>query len=422
MAPLSLAQVGCGGMGLRHVYGLMELRTQGFDVFDLVALCDKQLSAVEHVASEAERVLGKRPKTYTDFDEMLEKEPGVDAVDVVTDTRFHHVFTIKALEAGKHVAVQKPMALTVRACRKMIETAKRAGKILSVSETSRRDPTNRLVRALLEYKVLGEPRLAVNIGFSGTRTLGHGGGGAWRHMKLRGGYFVEHGVHTADLLLYYLGDVSTVYAQTALWEKARHTIDRPAQMLEKVYGHRVKEEIDQGETVECTAEDTALAMLQFSSGALGQWSVSIATPGQPTSASVIYCSEGSIALRNPVQVIRAGEEHSLSDEEILALVPHYQLDDLTAPFFQGERRLSSHRLPWTESDRKLAAMQRLDFAQAILEDREPEVTGETGMKGLALCYAVLESGYVGKPISFDDVVEDRVNAYQEEINHDAELA
>ena len=62
MAPLSLAQVGCGGMGLRHVYGLMELRTQGFDVFDLVALCDKQLSAVEHVASEAERVLGKRQR------------------------------------------------------------------------------------------------------------------------------------------------------------------------------------------------------------------------------------------------------------------------------------------------------------------------------------------------------------------------
>jgi predicted dehydrogenase len=92
VALLSLAQVGCGGMGLRHVYGLMELRTQGFDVFDLVALCDKQSSAVEHVASEAEKVLGKRPKTYTDFDEMLEKEPGVDAVDVVTDTRLHHVF------------------------------------------------------------------------------------------------------------------------------------------------------------------------------------------------------------------------------------------------------------------------------------------------------------------------------------------
>ena len=56
MAQLSLAHVGCGGMGLRHMYGLIELKERGFDTFDLVAVCDLHESAADHIADLAESV------------------------------------------------------------------------------------------------------------------------------------------------------------------------------------------------------------------------------------------------------------------------------------------------------------------------------------------------------------------------------
>ena len=70
MADLRIAQVGCGGMGLRHLYGEVEER-RVFGTFDLVALCDVNRKAAEHVADEAEKGLGARPNVYTDFDELL---------------------------------------------------------------------------------------------------------------------------------------------------------------------------------------------------------------------------------------------------------------------------------------------------------------------------------------------------------------
>ena len=99
MADLQIAQVGCGGMGLRHLFGQIESKLV-FGTFDYVAVCDLNTSAAEHVASEAERGLGKRPRVYNDFDEMLDKETSLDAVDIVTDAGLHHVLALKAFDAA----------------------------------------------------------------------------------------------------------------------------------------------------------------------------------------------------------------------------------------------------------------------------------------------------------------------------------
>jgi predicted dehydrogenase len=407
-------------MGLRHIYGLKELREKGFDTFELVALCDLHRSAAKYVAGEAEKGVGRKPTVYTDYDQMLSQEKSLDAVNIVTDTRFHHTLALKAFEAGKHVAVEKPMGLTVRACRRMIGGAKRAGKVLSVSENYRRDPMNRLVKAILEAEAIGELRLVLDISASGTRMLQQVA--AWRHMKLRGGYVVEYGVHNADLLLYFMGDVERVYAETHLWEEVRYSTNQPlAGQLARFYGHRVKEDEEKAEAVECTAEDMALAVLLFKSGAMGQLSMSIASPGEGVHAGVIYGSEGSLKLPGsrtgrPVQLTRIDAHEPVSESEALALVPRFRLDDATAAFFQSRRRPSSYDMPFEQIDRILIAIELQDFANAILNGQQPEVTGEEGLKAVALSYAILESGYLRRPVSFVDVVEDRVNSYQREIN------
>lgn len=415
---IRLAQVGCGGMGLRHIYGFTELKEKGFDTFDVVALCDLHRSSAEHVANEAEKGLGKKPKVYMDYDEMLDREKDLDAVNIVTDTRFHHTFALRAFELGKHVAVEKPMGLTVRACHRMIEGARRAGKVLSVSENYRRDPMNRLVKALLGARAIGDPRLVLKVSAGGSRMAQQVA--AWRHMKLRGGYVLEYGVHDADLLLYFMGDLERVYAESHLWEKVRYTTDRPLSgQLAKFYGHRVKEDNEKEEVFECTAEDTASAVLRFNSGAMGQMLMSIASPGESTHADIIYGSEGSLRLPGsrtgrPVHLTRGNEK--LSEKDVMNLVPEFQLDDNTAAFFNSQRGLSGYNMPFEQIDRILIAIELQDFANAILNRQQPEVTGEDGLRAVALCYAILESGYLRMPVSFSDVLEGKVDAYQNEIN------
>ena len=308
MALLQLAQVGCGGMGLRHVYGLAELRRCGFDTFGLAALCDRHRSSAEHVAGVAEAELGLRPRIYTDLQAMLEAERGLDAVNIVTDTRMHHVFALDAFDAGLHVAVEKPMGITVRACLRMIEAGRASGRVLSVSENYRRDPMNRLTKALLRGGVIGEPRLAINVATSGGRGVRQVV--AWRHMKERGGLILEYGVHTSDLTLYLMGGVERVFAETHLWEKTR-TMAETAQPMQGFYDHRVKEDAEKSETIEATAEDTGLALVRFASGAIGQTTYSDAAPGEPSDTDIIYGSEGSLRLPGsrsgcPIQVTLTG--------------------------------------------------------------------------------------------------------------------
>ena len=419
MAELQIAQVGCGGMGLRHLYGEVELK-RVFGTFDLVALCDLNASAAEHLASEAEKGLGKRPEVYTSFDEMLEKEKGIDAIDIVTDSGLHHVLALKAFDAGKHVAVEKPMGLTVRACRTMMDAAGRAGRVLSVSENYRRDPMNRLVKAVLDAQAIGEPRLYLDVSAGGTRYISHGT--AWRHLKLRGGYLLDFAVHNADLLLYFMGEVDSVYAETHLWEKVRHLSANQVMF----YAHRVKEEIERRGPVECTSEDMALALIRFKSGAIGQLVKTIAAPGAPTQADIIYCSGGSLKLPGSrsgrkVEVTKIDERSPLREQEVLALAPQWELDDVTAPFFQGQRRPTSYDMPFEEIDRKLIALELQDFAEAVLDGRDPEVTGHVGLEAVALTFAILESGLLREAVSLADVAEDKTNAYQQEINESVGL-
>ena len=121
---LNLGLVGCGGMGMRHAHGYIELRKH-FDSFTLSAVCDRHEEAANGVASAVEDATGHRPQIFTDYQDMLAS--GVDAVDIVTDTRMHHVFALQAFDAGVHILTEKPMALTMKACRLMRDAAEANG-------------------------------------------------------------------------------------------------------------------------------------------------------------------------------------------------------------------------------------------------------------------------------------------------------
>ena len=122
------------------------------------------------------------------------------------------------LDLGLHTLCEKPLALTIRGCNRIIAAAQRSGRVLSVAENFRRDPINRLVRALLDDGAIGERQFIMETAVRGRDTLIIT---PWRHQKLTGAITLDAGVHSADILQYYFGDAATVYGQTRLFEKTR---------------------------------------------------------------------------------------------------------------------------------------------------------------------------------------------------------
>jgi len=118
----------------------------------LVAVCDVRQDNAERVAGEAEKLLGYRPKIHLAIDDAV-ADPEIAAFDVVTEAFSHLAVVLPALRAGKHVLCEKPLALTVRSCQALIEAAKAGGAVLATAENYRRDPTNRLAKAVIDSGV-----------------------------------------------------------------------------------------------------------------------------------------------------------------------------------------------------------------------------------------------------------------------------
>ncbi len=418
---LTLALIGCGGMGLRHLQGLAELRRADISPFELIAVCDARQDAAERAATMAEEVLGRRPATHTDVGALLDGPTGrlLDAVELVTDVGAHHRLGVPVLQAGKHLLCEKPLGLTVRACRLLVQAAEQSGTVLATAENYRRDPINRLVAALLQAGAIGRPFMALQESVGGGRAVTIT---PWRHQKDRGGIVVDMGVHYTDLWRYFLGPIERVSGRVALFEPQRYPAPMPASMA-SYYGASPSPD-----PVEASAEDTSAGQVTFAGGALGHWLLSVAGHGEGLFTRRFYGSEGSLDVPadrtgRPVRFAPAahaaggdtGGYRSLDDAMIRSLVPAFALDDATARLF-GARALASYDLPFEEIDRKLLALEIEDFGRAILDGRPPEVDGPGGLEAVAAVYAFFESSALGREVTLDEVASGAVAPYQHAID------
>ena len=415
MSKIRLAIVGCGGMGHRHLYGLAKLHRAGWRQLELVAVCDPLQANAESLADQAATHFDQRPTVVSQLADL--EALGVEAVDVTTTPRYHHTVAIEALERGWHAMTEKPMGLTVRACNLIRAAAKASNRIVSVAENYRRDPINRLAKALLQAGVIGPPRLLMH------HTIGGGDKmviSVWRHQKDQSGLILDVGVHYTDMMEYLLGNIETVYAQTRLHEPVRKN---PAASGEAnasnpagVYGRWQKE---MPAEFEATAEDAAYATLHFKNGAVGQYIEDHAGHGQGLWLRRIHGAAGSMDLphdrKGDVITLHLDDQEVINDERILELVPDFQLDEVTAALFGGQR-LWRYALPFPEIDRKLIAVEYAEFAAAISGERTIEVGVDQATRSVAASYALLESGLLGRTVTVEEVMAEEVEAYQQDIN------
>jgi len=406
-----LAVVGCGGMGRRHLAGLAELARAGHRVLDLVAVCDLDRRNAEDLADEAAALLGRRPAVFTDLARMAAEAEGLEAADCTTDTASHHEVATALLDLGLHTLCEKPLALTIRGCRRILAAAARGGKILSVAENYRRDPLNRLARALLDDGAIGDRQFMMETAVRGRDTLFIT---PWRHQKLTGTLALDAGVHGADILMYYFGPAAAAYGQTRLYEPIRVRRDTagPGGFYEKWAANLPP-------TVAATGEDALFGLITFAGGALGQWVDHYAGHGQPFAHRMVFGTRGSLAApgdRNgrPLRLV-LDDGTDLEDERVLAFAPSYRLSPVAADLFGGDRPWT-YRFPFAETDRKLVALELHEMAACVRTGSAPEVDGAAGLRAVALVYALFESQLAGRPVTIAEVEASAVDAYQREID------
>lgn len=410
--PVRLGVVGAARILPAHLRGLVALRDAGLagaEAVQVTALCARRLDDAAMFRQRGEGPPPRAPAStnpadplgaphlyvsdlhpeplptlYDDWRTMLDDDV-VDAVLVLVPVGMHHQVVLDCLAAGKHVLVEKPFAISVRAGRAMVDAAVKNKVVVGVAESLRYTEGARASRWTLEQGLIGELQLWLSGGFgnewSPDRIVAHT---AWRHRKIDagGGGAVDVGVHLFHLIRYLMGPVEEVSALVRTLEPERFTRDETGEVT-----NRVQNEVD----------DVFLANLRFASGAIGTAFWGWGGRGEPTSlGQSIYGTAG---------VLKGGEV--VRDDGF-----HGAASDL----FSRGAGPDLHRRFFPHGVRDSFALEMLDFLHAIQTGQPMEASGDEGLNDLAAAYAVLESATANRPVAVADVLSGAVAEYQAEID------
>jgi predicted dehydrogenase len=133
---------------------------------ECAALCDVDQQVLEERLSEITKLTGKKPLAYKDYRELLENKD-IDAVIVATPDHWHCLIAVNAMEAGKDVYVEKPLANTIQECNVMLNAAARYNKVVQVGQWQRSDPHWQQAVAFVHSGKLGRVRMVKAWAFIG---------------------------------------------------------------------------------------------------------------------------------------------------------------------------------------------------------------------------------------------------------------
>jgi len=204
------AVVGLGFMGSTHLKALRSIPNA-----EIVAVCTRDAQKLQGGLSAIQGNLGGASESvdladvakYHEVRQVLQ-DPRVEAVDICLPTHLHAAVAIEALEAGKHVLVEKPMALDADSARRMISTAKRQERVLMVAHVLRFISAYEALRDLLQSDRIGGVRSAIF-----RRRCAAPGWGAWlADPEQSGGGVFDLLIHDIDMCLYLFGQPEMISA------------------------------------------------------------------------------------------------------------------------------------------------------------------------------------------------------------------
>ena len=193
---LRVGIIGCGGIANgKHMPNIAKIPE-----VEMVAFCDLIVEKAEKAAKEYGCA---DAKVYTDYKELL-KDPTIDVVHVLTPNRSHSFITVDALEAGKHVMCEKPMAKTVADAQLMLDAAKRTGKKLTIGYQGRQRPECQYLKRACDNGDLGE------IYYAKAHAIRRRAVPTWgvflNEYEQGGGPLIDIGTHALDLTLWFMNN------------------------------------------------------------------------------------------------------------------------------------------------------------------------------------------------------------------------
>lgn len=350
MNKLRFAIIGCGRISYKHVEAIVSNKEEA----ELVAVCDILKENAESKKAEYIKKLGKvaEVSVYVDYKEMLEKEK-IDAVSIATESGYHPEIAIYCMNKGKHVIVEKPMALSIEDADSMIKCAKDNNVKLCVSHQNRFNKPIQELRAAIEGNrfgrlVNGTARILWN------RNMDYYTQAPWRGTwKQDGGTLMNQCIHNIDLLQWMLGgEVDTVYSQCDTFLR------------------------------DIEAEDFGAIIIRFKNGAIGIVEGSACVyPKNLEETLSIFGEKGTVAIGglavNKIETWRFADNKD-NEAEILKA----QEGDPDSVYGFGHTPLYKNMI------------------DAINNNREPLISGEEGKKGMSIILAAYKSRLTGMPIKF----------------------
>jgi predicted dehydrogenase len=335
-----------GRIGQRHIQDILDMATA-------------RLVGVHDVDTEVARAQAEEHGVsfYQTLEDAL-VDPNVGAITVATPHPLHHTIALQAFQAGKHVLTEKPMAATLSQADEMIAGAQKAGVTLGVVFQHRFRPEVAKMHELLEAGELGRLYRTMLVQ-SSFRPQYYYDASSWlgTWAQAGSGALLTQAVHFIDLFVWLGGMPRVVHGMAG------------------TLAHQIE------------VEDSVSAMLEYDDGAQGLMHCDTIQP--PTQEQLeLWGERGGLALR---------------DDQLT----HHRTDMSVPEFFKRERtdrfgQLGSNEVPTGvkplhgHSGRHQDTIE--DFAQALIDGREPAVPGEEGIKSLELIAAILLSSCRGRPI------------------------
>ena len=239
---IKIGIIGCGGIANgKHMPALAKVEDA-----EMVAFCD----IIPERAEKAAKEFGTADaKVYTDYKELL-KDKSIDVVHVCTPNRSHSFITVDALEAGKHVMCEKPMAINSAEAQKMIDAAKRTGKKLSIGYQNRFRDDSLFLKKEAEAGTFGDIYYAKATAIRAVPTWGV----FLNEYEQGGGPLIDIGTHALDLTLWMMNNYKPKYCVGTTYHKLNNDTDQA-----NMWGNWEPEKF--------TVEDSAFGFVVMENGA-----------------------------------------------------------------------------------------------------------------------------------------------------------
>lgn len=375
-SPIRTVIVGCGIIGKHHAV----VATRHADLV-ITGLVDLDASAMDQTAEAVVAEGGDRPTTHDSIAAAL--AAGADLAVICTPSGLHIDQAEECLAAGVHLVIEKPLDVSVQRgveFARAVAAAEERGQVVSVISQHRFDPASQVIRKTIDEGGLGKITSAV-ASMAWYRSQEYYDSGDWRGTwdLDGGGAVMNQGVHTVDLLRWFLGRPTEIFAHTAQLAHERIEI-----------------------------EDTATATIRFESGALAVLHCTTAAYPGLTVRLQLHGSLGSVITDNDeLRYLHTGDGE-VADNLRSAAVRGNQAE---AAMKEAEDEFSGSR---NNPDTFVTGHLRQydDIVAAIKDGGRPLVDVGESLLSLALVRSLYISATLGQPVTFDDVLNGKYDDVQ----------